>query len=610
MDLSLKDCPGCGGVVLPDATSCPSCGHALVPDVVEEAPKPVVRDLSPRVQAASPSNRVGNSSPPRPAAVTPHRLADDDDDDGDFSSDVELVDDIQLLEDMNIGDEMGQVAEGTADDYQEDGGDDFDLAPGIESVTMESSLAPGYDQGYQDDYQYDQAQTYDQYPAEGGAEGAGELPYDPAAAPGQYDQGQYDQSQQYDAGAEGTYNYAETPPADAPPAEGYAQEGALPEGEVPAASAEAPPAVPPGPVQATEDVLLAHAIAEESESGQRQSIKRKKGPTATPGLTLFVYCPHGHRVLVKETHRGRIGKCPNCKEPFFVPKTPLAPPKPKEKKEESAAQAPVAFTASSKYAQWIRDAHLHRVHPSKLKLTEGSLVGEYDTVDLTFCSEHVLVATVFAGGGAFRSMQEAKKKPAFRQSLLEHLSTGRPFSELAGFRHDLISAEQLSALKVVQPALPGEDSLFADVLVFGPGRIAVRTPSADAGGDRAYLSFTLSQFRDFVLYLGDVLNFPGFGADRGIPLTDEFTESSCHYSDRKLQGLTRLEYYKADPSFQLEVQGWKCQSCGMTISEDSRKKEKIGGKSESSIAKAKCPKCKNKFGEQPLYGLKSAAEAT
>jgi hypothetical protein len=43
------------------------------------------------------------------------------------------------------------------------------------------------------------------------------------------------------------------------------------------------------------------------------------------------------------------------------------------------------------------------------------------------------------------------------------------------------------------------------------------------------------------------------------------------------------------------------------VSEDSRKKEKIGGKSDASVAKALCPKCKSKFGDITLYGLPAPA---
>ena len=47
--------------------------------------------------------------------------------------------------------------------------------------------------------------------------------------------------------------------------------------------------------------------------------------------------------------------------------------------------------------------------------------------------------------------------------------------------------------------------------------------------------------------------------------------------------------------------GWRCSGCKLVVSEDARKKEKIGGSAGRGIAKAKCPKCKQPFGNNPLY---------
>jgi predicted Zn-ribbon and HTH transcriptional regulator len=51
------------------------------------------------------------------------------------------------------------------------------------------------------------------------------------------------------------------------------------------------------------------------------------------------------------------------------------------------------------------------------------------------------------------------------------------------------------------------------------------------------------------------------------------------------------------------VIGHKCQGCGLVVSEDSRKKEKVGGKNPASVAGAKCPKCKAKMGKGILMGF-------
>jgi hypothetical protein len=41
------------------------------------------------------------------------------------------------------------------------------------------------------------------------------------------------------------------------------------------------------------------------------------------------------------------------------------------------------------------------------------------------------------------------------------------------------------------------------------------------------------------------------------------------------------------------------------VSEAGRAKENLGGKGGKAIAKAKCPKCTNKFGGQKLFTLPS-----
>jgi hypothetical protein len=168
-----------------------------------------------------------------------------------------------------------------------------------------------------------------------------------------------------------------------------------------------------------------------------------------------------------------------------------------------------------------------------------------------------------------------------------------------------LAPDLLAQLKIVQPAVPGEESLFADVPVFGTGRIAVRVAPADGNNERAYLSFTLSQFRAFSQMLSESFALADYGAGTPIPLVDDTIEAKCHYSETVMQPLVpaRLDYYRADPAIKLVARGRRCEKCGLVVSEDSRKKEKIGGTSDASVAKAKCPKCKGKFGNITLFGI-------
>jgi hypothetical protein len=341
------------------------------------------------------------------------------------------------------------------------------------------------------------------------------------------------------------------------------------------------------------DVLLDAALEEERDlqnrmKGGRRRLRRSATTALGPDRFL-VYCPNGHRIQVHGKHRGRTGRCPNCKAIFFVPAADVDQTLGEAGGTAEGAAVEgggAADSQSTGYTRWITDVYLHRLNPAKLKLKPGSLVGEHEVADVGLCSEHLLLAVLFAGGGPFRGMQEAKKKAATRQAMLDHLGAKLPLADLPIPSYVPLTSEALQQLKIVQPPIPGEESLFADVPVFGEGRVAVRIPAADVGGERAYLSFALSQFRDFSSFLSESFGLIDFGAGTSIPMTDVFEESSCHYSDTTLHSLPadRLVFYRSDPKFKVNVIGRRCQKCGLVVSEDSRKKEKIGGTSDSSIA--------------------------
>ena len=357
------------------------------------------------------------------------------------------------------------------------------------------------------------------------------------------------------------------------------------------------------------DALLNTALQEQQESADRaKSGRRRRSQSAVlaPGRFL-VYCPKGHRIQVQERHRGRTGRCPNCKTIFFVPSA-----------DSSAITGDAALAVAGEgaepetpaapsvgYTQWITDVLIHRVVPQKLKLTPGSLVAEGFPADLGISADHLLVAVLFKGGGPFRAMQEPKQKAANRKAMLEHFASGKALVELKLPEQLSLSGSQLQQLKIAQPTVPGQESLFADVPVFGEGRIGLRLPALDTATEKGYLSLGLSQFRALSESLGEVYGLRDLGAGTNIPLEDEFEEFTCHYSESKFQAIPESvwPYYKADTARPAVVLGHKCEKCGLIVSEDSRKKEKVGGKSPDSVAKAKCPKCKQKMGNHQLRGI-------
>ena len=429
--------------------------------------------------------------------------------------------------------------------------------------------------------------------------------YDPNAAPGE--PGYYDPYAGHTSDQQG---YGVESPAvaeavaDVPPA---AAATPAPAATRPGAGAELPePPEVAHSVSTGGEALLAAAIEEEKDYAKiRKAGGRRKVSTEAPPGSFVVFCPNGHRVQVFDRHRGRAGRCPSCKAVFFVPLLVVGP-------EGAAATAevptgPQKFVAGD-YTEWMFELRLHTVSPLKLKLKPGAMAAEYDVADVAFSAEDMLVAMVFKRAGTFAAMQEKKKKPATRIAVADFLQSKKPVSGLPVPFQTLVTTGDANQLKIVQPAIPGEESIFAGIPVFGPGRIVVRLPAALDGGSRAYLSFSLSEFREFARLLEKVFGIVNFGQELGIPLTDSISTYKCHYSENELPTLDNADFYLSDPALKPVILGYKCAGCGLTVSEDSRKKEKIGGKNEASIAKATCPKCKKKFGHIPLYGLNPNAK--
>jgi len=132
-------------------------------------------------------------------------------------------------------------------------------------------------------------------------------------------------------------------------------------------------------------------------------------------------------------------------------------------------------------------------------------------------------------------------------------------------------------------------------------------PKTPEGGDLLFASFWLSEFREFAKQMEEVFEVQGLGDDVGIPMTDKLTDYKCHYTEQTFQALDQSDYQQADPNLKLVIVGRKCEGCGLIVSEDGRKKEKLGGADGKGIAKAKCPKCQKKFGTIAFYAIDAAA---
>jgi hypothetical protein len=195
-----------------------------------------------------------------------------------------------------------------------------------------------------------------------------------------------------------------------------------------------------------------------------------------------------------------------------------------------------------------------------------------------------------------------------------HLAEDKPLEELPVADRVQFDVEAIKQFKIVQPAPNADESMFAGIPVFGAHHVALRLPKLADSDPLRFVSFPLSGFREFVGILADrpsrletarggFFEIEDLADGLGIPMRDEFDQLTCHYSDATLHCLKNIEWYQADPHYTLKLLGRRCQACKLVVSEDSRKKEKIGGLNGKGIAKAKCPKCQNKFGEISLYGL-------
>jgi len=384
--------------------------------------------------------------------------------------------------------------------------------------------------------------------------------------------------------------------------------------EAPARKPEAEPAPaadptpPPAPVS-TGDPLLDIALQEERESDERRKDRRKKKSqtkaAAMPGF-VFVFCPNGHRVQVEERYRGMTGRCPRCKSFFHVPALDWA------KAQGGGADAEEVQKKESRFKSWSIDSHLHHLDPTRLKLKPGSMEKEFQEVDLGFADDAMLVVTHGKqNAGLFSGEKNKKKVDELREAVQEHLCEEKELLDLPAAGYRQYDATHMQKVSVVQPAAYVHESMFAGVPVFGEGRIAVRLPVTDADKDVKdilFVSFWLSEFRAFAKQLQTRYGIQDLGLLEGVPLEDNLSSYTCHYSDRPIQSVEATPFHQADPNLKLEIIGRKCQACGLVVSEDSRKKEKLGGANGKGIAKAPCPKCKQKFGEITLYGLPPAEE--
>jgi hypothetical protein len=571
MSVSIITCPSCTTLLLSDTVQCPTCLHVL--DDERAAQFPIER------RATTESASEGEDACPVCGEMVRHGL----------------------VRCWSCGSFMKQEIAETYQKLQEDApAVEFSELPEIDQFTAQPSRSPDrQDTLLADDDDFELSPEFSLRP---GAEEPERSPEDTYALTAAATSTAEDPSHE---GAP-TSVPAAADPQETPSAGG--ETGSPITGNGDASGARLAPDVPEidHSVATGGDVLLKVALAELAEEERRRAGGPRRGQTAARRGGFLIYCPNGHRIEVQEKHRGLQGRCPKCKAPFVVPPEPPPPEPAPAAPAAGAAAAEAAAPAASagQTTRWMDDVHLHAVKPQMLKLKPGSLKAAFDEVDLGFSEDGLLFVQLVKKGGLFGP--DKKRKAAAREAIRGHLGEGKPAAEVPAARHWLFDREAVRQIAVVQPIVYAHESMFGGIEVFGPGRIAIRLPAPAGGTELMFCSFALSGFREFARNVAELYGIERLGEDVGVPLTDSYTDLKCHYSEEPVRALERVEFYQADPQIKLKIVGRKCEGCGLVVSEDSRKKEKIGGPAGKTIAKAKCPKCQKRFGSISLYDIEQA----
>ena len=381
-------------------------------------------------------------------------------------------------------------------------------------------------------------------------------------------------------------------------------ENAQPGDTAPKESVAEKPSIKPdrkSPDEFDADDLVGIALQDQRESRQRKKKKVEEGRSKR----ILMPCTRcGAWIRVHQDQGGRTLRCRQCKYPFVVPQM--------KKKEQSAKGTKQQKAAAQINVSWMDDIHIHLIAPTDIVLKPGSLEKGFEVVDAG-CHESGLHLVRYAPPAKKSLFGKADGPPATddqRKQIREHIaSTGAiaalPFGDLFS-----VDVDGVGKIRLVQPVAEAHESMFAGVPVFGNGQIAIYLPLALEDNKQAFLSLPLSKYRMFSAQLKQRFGVELKAEQNGVPATDESETLKCHLSEQPIPSLKNLVYYENDPDYELEVSGFVCGTCGCAITEEARARQKLGGAAGKSIAKAKCPSCSNKFGDQKAYRiLKSPGDA-
>ena len=350
----------------------------------------------------------------------------------------------------------------------------------------------------------------------------------------------------------------------------------------------------PSASDANADELLNIALTQEKEAHVR---KRERKATMNR-KRILIPCPScGVWLRVREEQAGKSVRCRSCQASVPVP---LLRRKEKKSREEQAPQIKL---------DWIDDVHFHVITPTEMVLKPGSLQNTFQSADAVFDGEglHLVVLggppkkkSLFSRGG---TGDVARNRAENR----EQIEKSGAFSNLPHGESHVVPVDALNSVRLVQPVRQAHESMFAGVPVFGEGRVAVYLPLKLDDGKQAFCSMALSVWRQFARQLKQAgIELPVKA--NGVPESEVHISPLCHYTQAKIESVRDVVYYRNDSNFVLELTGYRCAVCGISVSEAGRARNKLGGAAGKSIAKAKCPGCSAKFGNEPLYRISKAPD--
>ncbi len=352
-----------------------------------------------------------------------------------------------------------------------------------------------------------------------------------------------------------------------------------------------------GKAATVDEDLLSIAMQEEREVRKRRGEKIAERQLKQ----MLVPCTCGAWIRVLEDKAGKVVRCRQCKQPVNVPNIRRKV----EKKDDSAVAPKLAVN-------WVEGIHFFRIQPTSVVLKPGSVADKFIDADVAVTDSRIVVVAFTGGDKKKRGlMGKAPKldRAEQRKQIRETVAAVGDFNTLADVEVHSISSEHIAEIRLVQPILKAHESMFAGVPVFGDGRIALFLPISSGDGQQSFCSQSISGFRTLQESLKRNFNLDLPAAENGVPETDKTDNLICFVNQTRVESIRNLNYYQQDPAFELELSGYRCKACSAVISEEGRKKNKLGGANGKGIAKAKCPKCSGKMGNEPLYRVKKAPTA-